>query len=679
MTEGYAGVRRRTEEIERILESMAGLIGSGEGTALGTLGLAGDAAHLRARARDLERGLFTIVVVGEFKSGKSTLLNSMLGKGTLPAKATPCTAIITVLVHGTNDRVAVYEVDREEPRFLDWEQFVREFQLSLQDQETLQEGRALDRFARVQYAEIESTHRLCDDGVRLVDSPGLGEHLSRTRVTTGYLRQAQAVIVVLNATRILGQAEREFIENELGRGRLENVFFVVNRMDQINLADAAGIRHWVESNLASHFMDDDGRFDRDLYERRVFFVSARQALTARTDAVDQDLLAASGVPALEEALERFLTSGDRATAMLRSAVAVVEPVLARAEHHIEQRRAALDRPIAELEQRRGEAESRLEGLQRRKTEIERTVFLFGEVVQRKIYSDLRAFIEGMREAWDEDSRRLMDLDDAVSFKNLLASYTQAGAKERMAAAIGEQVQHYLQAKFGWWVERVPAVVEGDLRLMMAEVEAQIEEFELALDEIAAAFSGAAPRRRTPTDPSANLADLALTMQDIHGITEGMLFPSDWADVIGTMAQQAIAVFLVGTFLTGGNFLIAILAVEAFHFGMHEHEAKKKVRQELGERLQQGLRDQVEEKRPFIEELIGQRFRALALAVTEAIQRQIEEVRAEQERILRQKRDENFSVGVEHKRLCTIEDRLHTLNDELCTAVQAPPSEHRARW
>src|SRR5579884_1866399 len=286
MTElGYAAAQEQARIVESALAEIAALIGApddadttGDRFEPG-LGLTREAEMLRERARDLEEGLFTVVVVGEFKTGKSTLLNSMLGSGALPAKATPCTAIITVLVNGTNDRVAVYEVDREEPRFLDWEQFVREFQLSLQDQETLQEGRALDRFARVQYAEIESTHRLCDDGVRLVDSPGLGEHLSRTRVTTGYLRQAQAVIVVLNATRILGQAEREFIENELGRGRLENVFFVVNRMDQINLADAAGIRHWVESNLASHFMDDDGRFDRDLYERRVFFVSARQALT----------------------------------------------------------------------------------------------------------------------------------------------------------------------------------------------------------------------------------------------------------------------------------------------------------------------------------------------------------------------------------------------------------------
>src|SRR5581483_11272689 len=114
---------------------------------------------------DLREGLFTVVVVGEFKTGKSTLLNSMLGSGALPAKATPCTAIITLLVNGTSDRVVIYETGQAEPRILDWADFMREFQLSLEDQETLEGGNVLDRFANVRYAQIESNHRLCARGV----------------------------------------------------------------------------------------------------------------------------------------------------------------------------------------------------------------------------------------------------------------------------------------------------------------------------------------------------------------------------------------------------------------------------------------------------------------------------------------------------------------------------------
>src|SRR6202022_2368054 len=91
------------------------------------LGFVEDAAALRIRARDLSQGLFKIIVLGEFKNGKSTLLNGMLGSKTLPAKAAPATAIITILVYGDGEEVAVHESGSAEPRQMSWESFVQEF------------------------------------------------------------------------------------------------------------------------------------------------------------------------------------------------------------------------------------------------------------------------------------------------------------------------------------------------------------------------------------------------------------------------------------------------------------------------------------------------------------------------------------------------------------------------
>jgi hypothetical protein len=131
-----------------------------------------------------------------------------------------------------------------------------------------------------------------------------------------------------------------------------------------------------------------------------------------------------------------------------------------------------------------------------------------------------------------------------------------------------------------------------------------------------------------------------------------------------MAQQAVAVLLVGTFITGGNFLIALIVVEAFSLGLHESEVKKRIRQGLGDRLHESLNEQIDEKRAFVYDAIGQRFRSFASAMTEALQRQIDEVRAEQERILGQKRDEHFSVGIEKRRLDAVRAKLLELLGEV---------------
>lgn len=682
MTVGYSGARQKTEAVTRVLRGTALLIGATAdepvrletgGEVLPGLGLEEEAEALLGRARELEQGLFTIIVLGEFKSGKSTLLNAMLGSKTLPAKATPATAIITVLVGGESDSVAVYETVAPQPRVLGWEEFVREFQLSLEDVETLEEGGTLDRFRNIRYAEMESRHPLCASGVRLVDSPGLGEHMSRTRVSTNFLRQAQAVIFVLNATRILTQSERDFIVNALGEGRLSHVFFVVNRMDQIDPASAEDIRAYVEAALAPHFTDGQGAVDQDLYRCRVHFVSAKQALESRMQIPpDEHLLAASGVPALEAELERFLASEDKVAAALQSALQTVRPIVQQAERRIVQQKAALDQPVAELERRRQESQRRLDALAGRKDEIERTVLLFGEVIRQKVFADLRDYIDAMQATWPQDSRQLIDLDGAISLKSVITSYAQREAKDRMAAAIGEQVQRYVQIKFGQWLDRVPATVQRDIDTMVAEVEAQMGDFRLELEEIATAFAGT-----TNTDQSgqylqgAGVMDLALTLNEIQTMTDSVMYPSDWTEVVGQMAQQAVAVFLVGTFLTGGNFLLALVAVQAVNLGLQDHEIKKRIRAGVGDRLHDGLRRQMEEKRAFIYASVEERFREFARVMTTSLQRQLEEVRAEQERVLRQKRDDTFSVEREKARLDAIAERLRALEGELEHGVTDP--------
>lgn len=670
---GYEAAREKSEIVVRALRDIATLIGEPSedeialetgGTLTPGMGMKDDAAAVALRARDLEQGLFKLIVLGEFKNGKSTLINGMLGTKVLPAKAAPATAVITVLVNGKCPDVAIYESGTTAPRLVSWESFVAEFQLTIEDQETLHEQGFVDRFRNIEYAQIECRHPICANGVKLIDSPGLGEHIGRTRVATNFLRQAQAVIFVLNATKILSRDEKDFIEHSLGEGRLGHVFFVINRINQIDEESVEEIKSWVERELRHHFLDPDGEFDRDFYTRRVFFVNAKGALDARAVAPnDLAQLKASGVPALERELERFLTSEEKIAAALESTVQFLIPVIAHSRNRTEQTKAALDRPLEELERRRSEADQQLEVLSGRKFDIERTIVLLGDTIKQKVYADLRSYIDEMRANWPEDSQQLMNLDRAVSFKNLFTSFARKDAKEQMARTIGEEVQKYIQAKFGQWSQRIPALIHRDVETMMVEIEAQIEDFRLELDRIAALFSGTTPSSSATSHGSvngANLLNLTMTLSDIGGLTESAIGPGDWASFVAQVIQQTVVVFVVGTLLTGGNFLIALVIVEAIHLGMQEGEVKKRIRERLGERLFENLHEQIIASQAFIYQSMQERFASLASHTTGTIEKQIDEVRAEQERIIRQKHEEHFSIENEKQRLDAIQTKLQQL-------------------
>ncbi len=623
------------------------------------LGMTDDAWLLDVRANDLARNLFSVIVLGEFKNGKSTLLNAMLGSYALPAKAAPATAIITLIRSGDREEVKVWEVGQSEPKLLSREAFLNEYQLQLRDQETIQEGEGSNRFKNIEYAEIETANPVCAQSVTLIDSPGLGEHNIRTRVATNFLKRSQAAVLVLNATRILTREERVFIEDVLGTGRLPHVFFVVNRIDQIDQRDAEVLRQWLRDQLRAHFLDPDGVFDEDLYNRRVFFTNAKLGLEARVKVPpDEQMLEQSGIPAFERELEIFLTGGDRLKAAIQSSLSVVSPILDQARTRIDQTEATLAEPLQHLEQLRVEAEKRLKTLQQERQASEQTIRQYGDSIKEKVYADLRNYVDEMSNTWDEDSQRLMDLGTIVSLKNVVSAYADEEARQRMASAISEQVQKYIQAKFQIWAERIPKLVEPDIELMMAQVESELADLQLELDRIAGTFAGLpSPQEGKAGHQSADLLRVALSVSDVASLTDRALGLGDVSGFLGRMVQRSVVSSLGTAFLhsfVGERVLSVAAMVESLQ---GESGAKRRIRRLIGERLIPELRDQVKEQRGFIFDAIEERFRDFGSATARTTSERIESVRREQQRVVAERQDVNFSVEKEKLRLQAIKREL----------------------
>jgi hypothetical protein len=60
--------------------------------------------ELQAGRARLAQARFNLVVLGEFKRGKSTLINALLGRDVLPMGVVPLTSAVTIMRHGPRDR-----------------------------------------------------------------------------------------------------------------------------------------------------------------------------------------------------------------------------------------------------------------------------------------------------------------------------------------------------------------------------------------------------------------------------------------------------------------------------------------------------------------------------------------------------------------------------------------------
>lgn len=124
--------------------------------------------------------------------------------------------------------------------------------------------------------------------------------------------QNDAVVYVLDATRLLSLDDRRYIERYLSDGSNRNLFFCINRMDNIKKKDVPVVRNFTKEVLKKFFMPN-GVFDEALYQNRVFFISAYHSLNARLGKPSHSLSGdagvtdtESGVPEFEYTLRKFL-------------------------------------------------------------------------------------------------------------------------------------------------------------------------------------------------------------------------------------------------------------------------------------------------------------------------------------------------------------------------------------
>lgn len=289
-------------------------------------------------ARIVTDGLFRVVVMGTFTSGKSTLINALLGSRILPESALPSTAILTFIQFGYDtDDVEIHyrdivnedgNVTKGAVEHISKENFMQTYHYDIADTEKLSQTGSIPRFKKVAYSIVRCSLPLVQYGVSIVDTPGLEDKDVATELALDIAAKAQAIIYVCGE-RGFAEADREYFEENF-KGNSGNVFFILNKMDNItsDLQRKQAIGR-VRYDVKGCFVKADGSVDAALMSKRVFGLSSLLALDARRGMTfDEDLqkdvplseekqtmkLQRSQFLPFEEALQEFLTTDERCLA-----------------------------------------------------------------------------------------------------------------------------------------------------------------------------------------------------------------------------------------------------------------------------------------------------------------------------------------------------------------------------
>jgi len=193
-----------------------------------------------------------IAVIGEFSTGKSTLINSFLAKDLLPAKFKPTTSFVTSIAHGVDEYILV---DGEK------------LELTKENLESIKQ------------VESEKINIFTDNDIlkefTIVDTPGTNDPSKFTdEIVFSLIGEVDVVIFVMNVNQALKDTEKQFISKLIKKKDIDKFFFALNWSDSIE--NPRVVKNEVIDKLTTLLS-----LDNTLLKQHTFLYSAKEVLDTR--------------------------------------------------------------------------------------------------------------------------------------------------------------------------------------------------------------------------------------------------------------------------------------------------------------------------------------------------------------------------------------------------------------
>lgn len=341
--------------------------------------LATSARKLHELSLRLQEERFHLAVLGQFKRGKSTLLNALLGEPLLPSAVVPLTSIPTFIYAGSRleAKVLFQDDERQETHSCERAEEMSAFLARFVAEEHNPKNRL-----GVSQVEVSHPAPILQRGVVLIDTPGIGSTFRHnTEATLNFLPQCDAALFVVSADPPVTEVEIDFLRQV--RNKVTRLFFVLNKVDYLSAEEREQAAGFFKQVLREQL-----GFTEDV---KLFCVSARQGLEAagRQDAA---LWGQSGLGELNEFLVHFLVEG-KASALSEAVSRKAGDVLGEVAMRLDLELRALEMPLADLAARKQVFEEKL-------VEIRQEQQMAGDLLvgdKKRMYQFLEDKVEVLRQ------------------------------------------------------------------------------------------------------------------------------------------------------------------------------------------------------------------------------------------------------------------------------------------
>jgi hypothetical protein len=268
----------------------------------------------------LSHGTLRLAVMGMFKRGKSTFINTLLGIDVLPISVIPVTSITTTITFGRAPQCVVKFFNKK-PDIV-----IRENIENIRTCLTLhvaEENNPGNRLS-VSEAVVECPNPLLENGTVLIDTPGFGStFIHNTKTTLDVLTQCDAVLFLLSPDPPFTQTEFEFVKEV--QKAVPRIFFILNKIDLCTIDELDKIDRFLKSILSKNL-----GFHGDV---QVFHVSAKMGRALKNPPDNNPAWRISGMAAIRTEIidfmvrEKYFTLSQAISEKLKGALSDIQSLL----------------------------------------------------------------------------------------------------------------------------------------------------------------------------------------------------------------------------------------------------------------------------------------------------------------------------------------------------------------
>lgn len=216
----------------------------------------------------LKHPSYDVVVCGEVKKGKSSLLNAIIGQNILPVDTDVATSQVFRISNSEKESFSLVFTDGT-TRPIEREQLA-----TFGSQVIVNQNGGVNLGNRIlSHIQVNVPVQFLPAHVNLVDTPGLGAvYKSHEWLTQNYVKRAAAVLFVFEASQPMVELERTFINKVLDI--TPHVMFVMTKIDTVVSSVWKTQLNRIEESLATIFAE------RKLPAPTVFPISSRALMNA---------------------------------------------------------------------------------------------------------------------------------------------------------------------------------------------------------------------------------------------------------------------------------------------------------------------------------------------------------------------------------------------------------------